>query len=180
VTTTLDRLLPDYDQHEVHSRWINADTAAVWAALHETTAVELPLTRVLMRARSAGRTRLHGPVLKSRPAVRPLAETHGSEVVGGVITKAWRLRPKIMDLSGGPEAFAAFNQPGWVKVGIDYQLIAERGGTRLRTETRCKATGGQARAAFWLYWALIRSGSGLIRREILAAIARRAERTSGP
>jgi hypothetical protein len=180
VITTLDRLLPDYDQHEVHSRWINAGTAAVWTALHETTAADLPLTRVLMRARSAGRTRLQGPVLKSRPAVRPLAETHGSEVVGGVITKAWRLRPKIMDLSGGPEAFVAFNQPGWGKVGIDYQLIAENGGIRLRTETRCKATGGQARAAFWLYWSLIRWGSGLIRREILATIARRAERISGP
>jgi hypothetical protein len=87
------------------------------------------------------------------------------------------LRPNIKDLSGGPEAFAAFSRPGWVKVGIDYRLIAERGGTRLRTETRCKATGGRARAAFWLSWALIRVGSGLIRREILATIARRAERT---
>ncbi len=134
VTTTLERLLPEYDQREVHSRWINAEPTVVWAALHEATAADLPFARVLI--------------------------------------------PRTKKVSGGQEAFAAFNEPGWVKVGIDFRLIPERGGTRLRTETRCKATDGRARIVFGMYWVLIRAGSGLIRRETLAAVCRRAEQTS--
>jgi len=67
-----------------------------------------------------------------------------------------------------------------VKVGIDLRLTPEWGGTRLSTETRCRATDARSRITFALYWALIRIGSGLIRRETLAAIARRAEPTARP
>jgi hypothetical protein len=37
------------------------------------------------------------------------------------------------------------------------------------------ATGPRARRSFGAYWLLIRAGSGLIRREILRAVAHRAE-----
>ncbi len=178
VTTTLERLLPEYDQREVHSRWINAEPTVVWAALHEATAADLPFARVLMRIRSGGRTHLAGPLLELRPALQPLGKTEGREIVAGLISQAWRLIPRTKKVSGGQEAFAAFNEPGWVKVGIDIRLIPERGGTRLRTETRCKATDGRARMVFGMYWVLIRAGSGLIRRETLAAVCRRAEQTS--
>jgi hypothetical protein len=46
----------------------------------------------------------------------------------------------------------------------------------LSTETRVGAMDGASRARFALYWALIRGGSGLIRRDVLSAVARRAER----
>jgi hypothetical protein len=178
VTTTLERLLPEYDQREVHSRWINADPTVVWAALHEASAADLPLARILMWLRSAGRTRLNGPLLELRPALQPLDMIEEREIVVGVITQAWQPYPHPKKISGGQEAFAAFNEPGWVKVGIDFRLIPEQGGTRLRTETRCQATDGRSRAAFGVYWLLIRAGSGLIRRETLAAVGRLAEQAS--
>jgi hypothetical protein len=127
MTTTLERLLPEYDQREVHSRWINADPTVVWAGLHEASATDLPLARVLMRLRSAGRTRLNGPLLEVRPALQLLGTIEGHEIVAGLITQAWQLFPHTKKISGGQEAFAAFNEPGWVKVGIDFRLIPERG-----------------------------------------------------
>ena len=173
---TLDRILPSYDQHEVHSRWIRADPAAVWGAMQQTTAADIPLSRLLMWVRSAGRERLQGPLPKLRPALQMLAQTEGHELVQGLITKAWRPTPKTMRLAGGPEAFTAFDEPGWVKVVIDIRLSPERGGTRMSTETRCLATDRRTRVAFGAYWLVIRAGSGLIRRETLAAVGRLAER----
>jgi hypothetical protein len=178
TSTTLQRLLPEYDRHEVHSRWIKAGPEAVWTALQEVTATDLPLARVLMLARSAGRVRLKGSLPELRPALQPLFQTEGREVVRGLITKAWRPTPTTKALAGGPDAFAAFDEPGWVKVAIDFRLTPERGGTRVSTETRCKATDGRTRAVFGVYWLAIRAGSGLIRRETLAAVGRHAERAS--
>ena len=49
------------------------------------------------------------------------------------------------------------------------------GGTLLAAETRVLATDPAARRAFARYWRLIRAGGGLIRLELLRAVARRAE-----
>ena len=49
-------------------------------------------------------------------------------------------------------------------------------GTSLETETRVLATNPGARTAFQRYWLVIRPASGLIRRIMLGAIARRATR----
>ena len=72
-------------------------------------------------------------------------------------------------------ALQAFSDPGWVKVGFDLVLVPDRAGTRLTTETRVTATDPRTRARFRLYWTVIRLGSGLIRRDMLRAVARRAE-----
>jgi len=65
---------------------------------------------------------------------------------------------------------------GWVRIATDFRLDATDGSTLLSTETRVLATGPTARRRFRLYWLGIRGGSGLIRRELLRAVARRAER----
>jgi hypothetical protein len=53
---------------------------------------------------------------------------------------------------------------------------AGEGVTRLTTETRIRCADASARRAFGRYWFAIRPGSGLIRRAILAAVRREAER----
>jgi len=60
------------------------------------------------------------------------------------------------------------------KVAFDFRLE----GGELSTETRVAGTDAHARRRFGLYWLAIRPGSGLIRREWLRAIERRA-RASG-
>jgi hypothetical protein len=69
----------------------------------------------------------------------------------------------------------AFAEPGWVKVGFDLVLEPAGAGTRLTTETRITATDRGTRARFGLYWLVVRVGSGLIRRDMLRAVAQRAE-----
>jgi hypothetical protein len=61
----LDRLLPTYDFRSRYTRRIAADPATVWAALVNLTADDLPITRLLMSVRSAGRTRPRGPVMQT-------------------------------------------------------------------------------------------------------------------
>jgi len=46
------------------------------------------------------------------------------------------------------------------------------------TETRVAVEDRSARRRFAVYWAVIRFGSGLIRRDLLRAVRRRAERDS--
>jgi len=48
-------------------------------------------------------------------------------------------------------------------------------GSRMATETRIAATDATARRRFGRYWLLIGPFSGITRREMLAAIRRRAE-----
>ncbi|MGH2991074.1 MAG: hypothetical protein ACRDMA_14690 [Solirubrobacterales bacterium] len=83
-----------------------------------------------------------------------------------------------MDLDG----FRAFARPGFVRIATSFELEALGEGTRLSTETRVQPTDAAAACAFRLYWWAIRGGSGLIRRDVMHAVRRRAEldRTSRP
>jgi hypothetical protein len=96
--------------------------------------------------------------------------------VGGSIARYWKPAGAERAPVPGLTEFVAFAQPGWAKVATDFRLEPERGGTRISTETRVLATDVRARRAFTAYWIVIRVGSGLIRRDLLRAVARRAER----
>jgi hypothetical protein len=102
------------------------------------------------------------------------ADPERSVIAGGAM-QPWKITggrtPPRLDAAG----LLAFDQPGWVKTGVDFVLHPDGNGTRLTTETRVLATDARTRAQFGLYWLLIRAGSGLIRRDLLRAVARRAE-----
>jgi hypothetical protein len=68
---------------------------------------------------------------------------------------------------------------GWVRIGLDFRLTPVGRATRLETETRVCAMGPKAKRRFAAYWLVIRPVSGLIRRELLRAVARRAEAAGG-
>jgi hypothetical protein len=177
---TLDELLPAPHFHERHERRIAAPPAAVWAAVQDLRLADLALSRALMAvrmlpARLAGRRRpASGRLLEDGP-VPVLAAEPGRTVVAGGVLQPWKLtggeRPPTLDAA----ALRAFAQPGWVKVGYDMVIEPDGPGARLTTETRVTATDARTRARFGLYWLVIRAGSGLIRRDMLRAVARRAE-----
>ena len=180
---TLDELLPAPHFRERHERCIAAPPAAVWQAVQELRLGDLALTRALMGIRLlpalvlgrgpltrmvSGRLLEHGPV----PV---LAVDPDRAVVSGGLLQPWKL-------TGGEEpppldapALQAFAEPGWVKTGFDFVIEPDGAGARLTTETRVTATDPGTRARFGLYWLCIRAGSGLIRRDMLRAVARRAE-----
>ncbi|MEW9552506.1 hypothetical protein [Nonomuraea sp. NPDC050783] len=175
----IDQLLSADDFRTRYTRRIAAEPAQVWAALHAVTHDELPVTRLLMAARSAGRTHLSGPILQTGP-IPLLGRQEAREVTAGKVAKFWRLRPTPgPDSTTTPEGFAAFAEPGWVKAAMSFQLSPlPDGRTLLAAETRVHATDAAARRAFAPYWLLIRTGgAGFIRFEMLRAIAHRAERS---
>lgn len=96
----------------------------------------------------------------------------------GAIGQPWRLRGGDSVPGTTPGQFAAFNQPGYVRMAVSFELARAGAGTRLRTETRVQPTDPASARAFARYWLAIRLPSGLIRRDLLRAIARRAERSS--
>ena len=105
-----------------------------------------------------------------------LAETPEREIVLGAVTRPWEAN--VIFRSIPAEAFAAFNEPDYVK--IVWTLRADALGDNasiFRTETRAAATDPWARAQFRRYWALLSPGIILIRRlmlgQVLAAAARR-------
>lgn len=179
---TIDDVLPDPHFSERHARRIAAPPPAVWEVLHELRLADLALSRALMAVRTlperlAGRPQprmVSGRFLEEGPVPLLVAEPHRLLVAGGVL-QPWKLRGGVEPPALDAAALRAFAEPGWVKCALDFVLEPDRGGTRLRTETRVRATDERTRARFGLYWLAIRAGSGLIRRDMLRAVARRAE-----
>lgn len=188
VPRTIDELLGEGHFSERHERRVQAPAAAVWAALHEVRVADLALTRALMglrtlpariRGRPGASPRARSARLLDEAPVAVLFTDPERMVLAGSAMQPWRLTlPAPSPALDGP-GLRAFAAPGWVKVGMDFVLEPEGEATRVRTETRVVATDPRTREVFGLYWLAIRPGSGLIRRDVLRAIARRAEAT-GP
>lgn len=183
----LDQLLPHYDFGECHRRVIDASRDRVYDAVWTATLGEMPLVPLLFDLRSlpsmlAGKGSL--PRKQDEPLLAQmiasgftlLADDPGREVVVGVIGQMWQPGGGIARFHNANE-FLAFDQPGFVKVAMNFLLWGQEETTRLVTETRIFATNRRARRKFALYWLPVRIGSGAIRRIWLRAIARRAERT---
>ncbi|MFB7115764.1 hypothetical protein [Streptomyces sp. NPDC056190] len=187
---TLERLLPTHDKREHHSRWIAAPPERVWHELMELRAGDLAATLGLMRVRGGPTAWVKGVdkgahegmdlrVLESM-APREMAADPPREVVLGDIARYTALHPSRPDIErGDPEAFAQFDEPGWSKVVMNFRLTSERDGTLLSTETRVLNTDPATRRAFTLYWGLMRAGSGVIRHDILRAIAKKVATVQG-
>jgi hypothetical protein len=183
----LDALLPRYEVSERHWRVIAKEPRAVYQAFKTLTPRDLPVSRLLFAVRALP-ARLAGQRgLPSQPDVPLLdqfldlgfvllADVPGREVTAGEIGQPWR-RGGRMASPDGPEAFAAFAEPGFVKAAVMFRFIGRGDGpTLVETETRVAATDAAARRGFGRYWVVIRGFSGWIRRDWLRAVARRAER----
>ena len=173
---TLDDVLPAPHFSERHACLIAAPPQAVWDALRDLRLGDLALSRTLIAVRglpmrlagNAPRGHRSGRVLEDGPLPPPAASPPRAALTGGYDGPALDAR-----------ALRDFHEPGWTKAAFDFVLTPQDGGTRLATETRVTATDARTRVIFGLYWAAIRAGSGLIRRDLLRAVRRRAESASG-
>ena len=176
---SLETLLPTWHFRERHRRTTNAPASALLAAAEQVTWAEIPVMRVLMSLRSAGRLPLvaHHRVLEDMAAIgfTVLVRT-SDELVLAAVGRPWvpggGRAPRLADQADPAVYFVQFAAPGWAKMIANFQV----GGGELTTETRVMLTDERSRRAFGRYWLLIRPFSGLIRRRWLAAIIRRASR----
>jgi hypothetical protein len=188
MNAVLDDVLPVHRHRERHATQIAAAPDAVWSALHTVSSGELRLTRLLTSIRALpgrlrGARRPPGGLPADRGFIEAFMERGYRELrvdppwtlVAGAAGQPWRLRGgatvDVVDLDG----LRAFARPGFVLIATSFELEALGDTTRLSTETRVQPTDATAARAFRPYWWAIRAGSGLIRRDVLHAVRRRAE-----
>jgi hypothetical protein len=178
----LDRFMPRYDVVERHRIRVAAPAQVTFAAAREMDLLRSAVARALFRGRELAFGVTPGEGRARRPLVEMvqsigwgiLSET-GHEIVFGAIARPWQADVGFRALPAA--AFAAFDEPGYVKIAWTLRVDpAPGGGSIFRTETRATATDASARARFRRYWAWASPGIWLIRRAMLGPLKTEAER----
>lgn len=187
----IDDYCRDYRFSERHSLCLPGPARDVYCGVRSVRFTDMPMVSRLLALRSGrlgaalrkprrSSDRAELPVLDAaaRTGFFPLAESPPSELVYGAIGRFWQPQgPDLVRLCAADE-FLHFQQPGYAKLVLNFHIetLAD-GRCRLSTQTRVAVTDGTALYKFAAYWAIIRLGSGLIRRLWLHAIAREAARS---
>jgi hypothetical protein len=176
----IDDFLPNYDVRERHRVRVRAPLSEVYSAVRELDLREARLSMFLFRLRGlpAGKT---APTcfklddfLKMRFIL--LGEKVNEELLLGLVGRFWTPSGELRRLDA-PD-FREFNEPGYAKAAWNFFLSELPDKTvRLETETRVLCLDEGSRRRFRLYWLLVGTFSGLIRKEILQAVKRSAERS---
>jgi hypothetical protein len=183
----LDRFMPAYDVVERHQVRVAAPAAITFAAASEMDLFQPLPIRAIFRAREWTMGSTHDATRRPRAFLAlarsigwgVLAERPGQEIVMGAVTQPWMADVVFRPLP--PDEFAAFNQPGYVKIA--WTLRADPLGDAssvFRTETRVAPTDPVARAKFRTYWSFVSPGILLIRLLVLNPIKAEAERRTHP
>jgi hypothetical protein len=179
----LDRFVPQPDMRERHEITIRAPARIVFDVARNFDMHSIPMVQAIFWIR--------GKVLGARAPAgnRPtglvdetlsmgwgrLAEEPGRFFVAGAVCQPWQADVAFSPIP--PEQFASFAGPDRVKIAWTLEAEAlEPALTRFASETRAVATDDKARVKFRRYWRLARIGIVMIRRLLLPALRRQAER----
>jgi hypothetical protein len=174
----IDDFLSSYDVCERHQIIVHAPLDKVYAAVRHLDISQAKLSMFLFRLRGI-------PAGLSTPSCFTLEdfqkmgfilldERPNEELLLGLVGRFWTPSGELrrVDSSG----FRNFNEPGYAKAAWNFTLAKQPDASvLLATETRVYCLDKWSRRQFRLYWLLIGAFSGLIRREILRAIKRKAE-----
>jgi hypothetical protein len=183
MSAILDRFMPCSDERRRHEITIHAPAGLVLDVARNFDMQSILMVRAIfwLRAKMLG--------ARMPAARRPtgliadmlelgwgcLADEPGHCFVAGAACQPWQADVVFSPIA--PEQFATYAEPERVK--IVWTLEAEALGpalTRFATETRVVATDDQARTKFRRYWRLFGIGIVMIRRLLLPALRRQAER----
>jgi hypothetical protein len=173
---TIADVLPTWDWRSAHAVRVAAPPQHTAATLREFSGRDLPVTGALMRVRALGRRTFDDrPIVETmaRIGLAVVADEPDGLLLGGALSP-WRVRGGHRTIASAEE-LAAFAEPGWVRVAAAFTVAPDGGGSRVGTETRIAATDDAARRRFGRYWRVVGPFSSITRREMLAAIRRRAE-----
>lgn len=194
MTPLLDEFFPAFDARERHVVRISAQPEAVYAALRTADLSRSIVTKTLLTIRALPAWLAAAAAGRPRPARRSGAVTLAAFERLGFVVLAERppvemliaLQGRFWTLDGALESLdeATARQPvppGRARAGWNFALTPEpRGTTVLSTETRILCADAATRRRFLRYWRVIRPGSGLIRRAMLASVKRAAEAEERP
>ncbi len=179
--TVLDDALPEYHFFERHSTRVHARPEQVMLAIRQSTfgdmrslSTLLKIRGVALRAPSSADMDLQNKrIFDSFSEAGYLSAENPRELVMvGVWNARENRRPDVHTL---PEV-ASYREQGGVKMGFGFAIEDAGGGwCTLQAETRVHAVDDLTRSGMGRYWRLIVPGSGLLRRQWLEGIKKRAE-----
>ncbi len=179
----LDEIVPEYQFYERHAVRIHAKPEQVMQAVRESRFRDMKSVATLMKIRAAA-LRIHndGSSLQDRQVLGAFSASgyasggnnHEIVMCGGANVRAKRpLQLRTL------QECADYREPGALKVAFDFKVEDAGGGwSTVSTETRVVALGDSTRRGLGRYWRLIVPGSGLLRRQWLDSIRKRAETAS--
>ena len=138
----LDEYTPLYQFNEIHSRHIDARPEAVYAAVQQVTAAEIPFFQTLTWIRRFGRkgpeSILNAPdrkpilhVATSTTFLRLFERPPTETVIGTLVHAPPGTRRRDI---GTPELFKELQRPGFAKAAMNFRIEANpNGGTTLWT-----------------------------------------------
>jgi hypothetical protein len=178
VSEALDRWLPKANVRTYHRRTAAADREAVWA---EATKIRLADTRRLgrlvgWRIPGVDASETYHELFREYPFT--VLEQTDSTLVSGLCGRIWTIARDYPALDG-PEHFAAWDEPGTVRVAFAHwvQELPD-GGAELFSEARVHAVDTQARLRLKAIWTLLGPFERLVGAEPLELAVRRAENTT--
>jgi hypothetical protein len=179
----LDPFVPAPDVRDRHSTLVRAPADLVMEVARNFDMQSIPavhaifwLRTKLMRAKGAAPARGNGLAASTqRIGWGVLVDQPGRAYVSGAACQPWQADVVFSPIPA--EQFRAYAEPDRVKIVWSLETEAlEPALTRLSTETRVAATDDRARAKFRRYWRVFGIGIVLIRRLVLPAARRQAER----
>lgn len=175
----IDEFLPGWDVRERHSIKVHAPVDKVYAAVRRLDISRTKLTMFLFRLRGIPTGRFTpscftlDDFLKMRFIL--LGEKPYEELLLGLVGRFWTASGDLRRLDA--EGFRSFKEQGYAKAAWNFSLNEKPDGSvLLETETRVYCLDQSSRRRFRLYWLLVGPFSGLIRREVLQAVKRSAEK----
>jgi hypothetical protein len=185
--TVLDDVMPEYQFSERHSARIHARPEQVMQSVRQSTFGDMKSLVTLMKIRGATlRTPsdARGALLQDK---RILDAFSASGYVSGgsehelVMCGGANVRGKRPLAVRTFEECAGYREPGAIKVAFNFTVGDAGGGwSTISTETRVLACDDLTRSGMGRYWRLIVPGSGLLRRQWLEGIKKRAESMPSP
>lgn len=167
----IDELIPHPDTDQRHSVLVAADPQRAWDSVRALDLGESWTIRALFAARGLPRAEVTWATL-ARLGFVPLVDDPPHELVLGLVARPWRRRGDIRAVTA--EEFAAFDEPGYVKIAWSFAVTEAATGSRVTTVTLVAATDDEAHRRFHRYWRVVGPFSGVIRRRALALVARSA------
>ena len=170
----LDDWLPDATVRTRHRRTAEATPDALWKA---ATAIRLADTRRLgrlvgWRIPGVKSSQTYHELFRHYPFTVLDESEHG--LVSGLAGRIWTLARDYPELNG-PEAFAAWDEPGTVRVAFHNWVQPLDHGAELLSEARVQPVDTVARLRLKAVWTVVGPFERLVGAEPLALAAQRAE-----
>jgi hypothetical protein len=171
-----NKYLPVYHYAERHTILIHKLPHEIYPLVDQLDFHESRLIRFLFALRG-----LPSIMVRKEGLIRnrfvELERVTNEEIIIGLIGQFWRPSGNLQKFE--PHQFAGFQTNGFSKGTWNFKIIPQPDGTsEVETETRIYCLGENTKKKFSRYWLIIRPLSGIIRREILRLIKKKAEMLS--